>query len=66
MLPNPLKTANLWREEAQRLGVGEIFLATVEVMNEERADPTRLGIDAAVDPPVVIGQPSGPPTRVPP
>ena len=49
-LPNPQRTAMLWREEAARLGVGELFLARVESnFPGERGDPGALGFDAAVE-----------------
>ena len=48
-LPNPALTAGVWREEARRLGVGEIFLAHVESFREQRADPEEIGFDAAVE-----------------
>jgi lipopolysaccharide biosynthesis protein len=47
-LPNPIRTTTLWREEAFRLGIGEIFLARVE-SGEEYEDPTGLGFDVAVE-----------------
>ncbi|ACK64149.1 polysaccharide biosynthesis protein [Rippkaea orientalis PCC 8801] len=48
-LPNPLKTTEIWREEAQKLGVGEIFLARVESFLDEHNDPRKIGFDAAVE-----------------
>jgi len=48
-LPNPRKTTSTWREEAVRLGIGEIFLARVESFLSEHEDPARLGFDAAVE-----------------
>jgi len=48
-LPNPAATARIWREEARRLGVGEIFLARVESFHEEHDDPKEIGFDAAVE-----------------
>lgn len=48
-LPNPRRTTDVWREEAARLGVGELFLARVESnFPGERGDPRPLGFDAAV------------------
>jgi lipopolysaccharide biosynthesis protein len=49
LLPDPLRTTDLWREEAQRLGIGELFLAAVESLSDERGDPSPLGFDAAVE-----------------
>jgi lipopolysaccharide biosynthesis protein len=48
-LPNPLRTTSLWREEARKLGVGDIFLCRVESFPNEHDDPTKLGFDAAVE-----------------
>jgi lipopolysaccharide biosynthesis protein len=47
-LSDPSRTTDLWRDEASRAGVGELYLCCVE--NErERGDPSDLGFDAAVD-----------------
>ncbi|MBA2743005.1 MAG: glycoside hydrolase family 99-like domain-containing protein [Chthoniobacterales bacterium] len=49
-LPDPRRTTALWREEAARLGIGELFLARVESnFLGERGDPRALGFDAAVE-----------------
>ena len=48
-LPNPLKTTHIWREEARKIGVGEIFLCRVESFPDEHNDPTQIGFDAAVE-----------------
>jgi hypothetical protein len=48
-MPDPLRTTALWREEARRGGVGELFLCRVESTVYEQNDPTRLGFDAAVE-----------------
>jgi lipopolysaccharide biosynthesis protein len=48
-LANPQRTATVWREEAWRLGLGEIFLASVESLKADRADPAICGFDAAVE-----------------
>lgn len=49
-LPDPQRTTARWREEAIRLGVGELFLARVESnFPGERGDPRALGFDAAVE-----------------
>ena len=47
--PNPLETTMLWREEAHKQGVGEIFLCRVESFSDEHDDPKLLGFDAAVE-----------------
>ena len=48
LLPEPRATTDRWREEAQRAGIGELYLCRVEV-DREKGDPTALGFDAAVD-----------------
>lgn len=48
-LPDPLKTTSIWREEARKIGIGEIFLCRVESYSSERSDPTKIGFDAAVE-----------------
>lgn len=49
LLPNPKETIDRWREEAFKLGVGELFLCRVESTLGEDGDPRFLGFDAAVD-----------------
>jgi lipopolysaccharide biosynthesis protein len=48
-IPNPADTTACWREEAHRLGIGEIFLARVESCPADFGDPTPLGFDCAVE-----------------
>ncbi len=48
-LPDPLRTTTLWRKEARRSGIGELFLGRVESFPDEFGDPTQLGFDAAVE-----------------
>ncbi|MDJ0688928.1 MAG: glycoside hydrolase family 99-like domain-containing protein [Xenococcaceae cyanobacterium MO_188.B32] len=48
-LPNPQKTAEIWREEAYKLGVGDIFLCRVESFTDEHDDPSVMGFDASVE-----------------
>lgn len=50
-LPSPARTIETWREEAEKLGVGELLICAVESnFREERAgDPTQYGFDAAVE-----------------
>jgi lipopolysaccharide biosynthesis protein len=48
-LPDPKRTADIWREEAQRLGVGDLLLCRVEAFPEDRGDPAEVGFDAAVE-----------------
>ncbi|EPR37184.1 group 1 glycosyl transferase [Desulfovibrio sp. X2] len=47
-LPDPARTADIWREEALRAGVGEIYLARVESFCSGVA-PASIGFDAAVE-----------------
>jgi len=48
-LPNPERTSQIWREEAKRLGIGDIYLCAVESFPDEHADPAKIGFDAAVE-----------------
>jgi hypothetical protein len=48
--PDVRRSTEIWRDEAARLGVGELFLARVESnFAGERGDPRLLGFDAAVE-----------------
>jgi lipopolysaccharide biosynthesis protein len=47
-LPEPRRTAECWRAEADRLGLGEIYLCSVHTGPRARIDPAILGFDAAV------------------
>jgi len=48
LLPNPTQTAEIWREEAIRAGIGEIYLARVEQF-VNNIDPASIGFDAAIE-----------------
>ena len=48
-LDDARRTTRIWRDEARKAGVGEIFLCRVESFADERADPASLGFDAAVE-----------------
>ena len=50
-LPDPMQTVSIWREEARRLGIGELFLCSVEsrVGGSQSVNPSRIGFDAAVE-----------------
>ena len=48
-LPDALATTTIWREEALRAGLGELYLCRVESFPNEHTDPRRLGFDAAVE-----------------
>jgi lipopolysaccharide biosynthesis protein len=48
-IPDPAATAKTWRDEAQQLGIGEIFLATVESYPNEHNDPATIGFDVSIE-----------------
>ncbi len=48
-IPDPLATTTIWRDEAQRLGVGELYLVRVESFPNEHNDPASIGFDATVE-----------------
>ena len=48
-IPDPLRTTSLWREEAKAMGIGDLFLCTVESLPNDRLDPISNGFDAAVE-----------------
>ncbi len=48
-MPDPARTAAIWREEARALGVEEPYLCRVESFTVERGDPAALGFEAAVE-----------------
>ena len=47
-LPDPVRTTDIWREEAHRSGIGDLFLARVESF-VAGVDPRSIGFDAAVE-----------------
>ena len=47
-LPAPLRTVDVWRTEADRLGVGVPYLCAVQSFVDDRYDPTTIGFDAGV------------------
>lgn len=47
LLPNPRETADIWREEAAREGLGDLFLCNVHSF--DTAAPEDIGFDAAVE-----------------
>jgi lipopolysaccharide biosynthesis protein len=49
LLPDPARTAEIWREEAARAGVGPLYLATVGRHDQADIDPRAIGFDAAVE-----------------
>jgi lipopolysaccharide biosynthesis protein len=48
-LPDARRTVETWRQEASRLGIGELYLCRVESYSDEHGDPADLGFDAAVE-----------------
>jgi len=48
-LPDPKRTTSVWRNEALKRGIGEIYLCRVESFSSERGDPRALGFDGAVE-----------------
>lgn len=48
-LPKPIQTTETWREEARKVGIGELYLCRVESFPDEQTDPRSLGFDAAVE-----------------
>jgi lipopolysaccharide biosynthesis protein len=48
LFPDPLKTAMIWREEALRAGVGDLYLCKCQTF-EDVADPKEDGFDAMVE-----------------
>jgi lipopolysaccharide biosynthesis protein len=48
-LPDPHRTTDLWREEASKAGVGDLYLCRVESFSDEYMNPRALGFDAAVE-----------------
>jgi len=53
-LPDAKKTAEIWREEAIRAGIGDLYLCRVESF--ATLDPENIGFDAACQfPPLLIG-----------
>ena len=47
LMPDPARTAEIWREEARAAGVGGIYLCRVESFH--KCDPREIGFDAAVE-----------------
>ncbi len=46
-IPDPGRTAEVWREEARKAGIGELYLVRVESIG--KTDPRAIGFDAAVE-----------------
>jgi lipopolysaccharide biosynthesis protein len=48
LMPDPRRTADLWRSEAVRAGVGDLYLVRVESF-VSNLDPASIGFDAALE-----------------
>jgi lipopolysaccharide biosynthesis protein len=48
-LPDPRRTTDLWRREAERVGLRGLFLVRVESFSDECSDPRPLGFDQSVE-----------------
>jgi lipopolysaccharide biosynthesis protein len=49
-LPNPKRFSEIWREEARKQGVGELYLCSVQSHPDDQLiDPLSCGFDAAVE-----------------
>ena len=48
-LPNPGRTAEIFREEARKFGIEDLYLLTVESLRDDRVEPESIGFDAAVE-----------------
>lgn len=46
-MPNPARTAEIWREEARKAGIGELYLCRVESIS--KSDPEDINFDAAME-----------------
>ncbi len=48
LMPDPRRTADIWRKAAQRAGLGDLFLVRVEGFVQD-LDPASIGFDAALE-----------------
>ena len=46
-LPDPARTAEIWREEAHKAGLGELYLVRVESIS--KSDPREINFDAGLE-----------------
>jgi lipopolysaccharide biosynthesis protein len=51
LLPDPARTARIWREEAHKAGLGELYLCRAETFTSygQHEEPGRIGFDAALE-----------------
>ena len=48
-LPEPEKTADIWRREAERSGLKGLYLVRVESFGDEFGDPRSIGFDSSLE-----------------
>ena len=48
-LPEPEKTADIWRREAERAGLKGLYLVRVESFADEFGDPRNIGFDSSLE-----------------
>jgi lipopolysaccharide biosynthesis protein len=48
-LPHPQRTAEVWRDEAVKAGLGDLYLVKVESLSNDTATPASIGFDAAME-----------------
>jgi lipopolysaccharide biosynthesis protein len=48
-LPDPEKTTEVWRREAERAGLKGLFLVRVESFSDEYGDPRSIGFDSSLE-----------------
>ena len=49
LLPDPQRTADIWRREVERAGLKGIFLVQVETGAKEFSDPRNIGFDCSLE-----------------
>jgi lipopolysaccharide biosynthesis protein/glycosyltransferase involved in cell wall biosynthesis len=48
-MPDPKEAVEVMRDEARKIGIGEIYMCRVESFPNEHTDPATLGFDASVE-----------------
>ena len=48
-LPEARRTTEIWREEARRAGVGDLYLCKINSFQDDRQTPQASGFDAAIE-----------------
>ncbi len=48
-LPDPARTVKLWRDEAKRLGIGDIFICSVDSFATENGMSQKFNLDGSVE-----------------